>query len=118
MIGRVQDLSRVLVGRSDDDETTRGAARRTISLMSLTTPPREHGVDSHVKDARHAQFAARPLSLVPLQPGVHRILELADDGDRPFGTGQVSLFVPVYGLFTSSVEPGSVRGKQGRDRRW
>lgn len=80
--------------------------------------PGDRGVDSHVEHARHAQFAARPLSLVPLQPGVHRILELADDGDRPFGTGQVSLFVPVYGLFTSSVEPGSVRGKQGRDRRW
>ena len=54
--------------------------------------------DSHIKHTRHAQRPARPLTLIPLQPGIHRILEFTDDRDGPFRAGEVGFFGSVDDL--------------------
>ena len=94
VVGRVQDLSRVLVGRGNDDKAVPGSLTSTPTDKSYTP-----GVeDSHVKDADSAESSACPLLFVVLQPGVHRVGEFSDDGDGPSCTRQMGLLAAVYDL--------------------
>ena len=89
----VEDLARILVGGAHDDETGRGIGSAVMFGLEIKT----WGV--HVKHADSAQVTGIPLTHVILHGRLDRIREFADNRDCPRGTGQMTFFVSVDGLF-------------------
>lgn len=65
----------------------------------------------HVEHGNSAQRSRVPLGLVVGQRGVQRVGKLADDGNGPFGTGQVGFLGPVNELLEDKKREN--KGKDG-----
>jgi hypothetical protein len=71
------------------------------SKHKISSPPSSSArwtFDIHVENTSNAQSTTSPLSLVPIQRGIHRIGEFTDDGDGPFSSWEMSLFRSVNQL--------------------
>ena len=98
MVGGVEDFARVLIGRGHDDEA--GLSRSvpiTYTVLSASV---------HVEDANGTESTRVPLFLVVFEGGVQRICELANDGDSPGSTGEMTLLVAIDSL---------LEGEEGED---
>lgn len=67
--------------------------------------------NAHVEHGNSAQRSRVPLGLVVGQGGVQRVGKLANDGNGPFGTGQVCFLGPVDELFEDKKRED--KGKDG-----
>lgn len=65
----------------------------------------------HVEHGNSAQRSRVPLGLVVGQGGVQRVGKLANDGNGPFGTGQVGFLGPVDELLEDKKREN--KGKDG-----
>lgn len=95
----------------------------SINVARLSNRLRRDQRDNlHVENADDAQGTRVPLPHVPLETGLERVGELANDGNGPVVPGEMALLVPVDGLLEGEegeddgdgrVQPGRRPGSRG-----